>query len=52
MDVDYRLEHLTDYNRHAVQLIILSFRQYENLASELGELAGCSVAGSVAKPVD
>ena len=38
MDVDKRLEHLMAYNRLAVRLKLLSFGQYENLASELGKL--------------
>ena len=40
MDVDHRLVNLMAYNRLAVQLKLLSFEQYENLASELGRLLG------------
>ncbi len=49
MDVDHRLEHLTAYNRFAVQLKILSFRH-----TRIWQVnwEGCSVAGSVAEPVD
>jgi hypothetical protein len=49
MDVDHRLEHLTVYNRLAVQLKILSFRH-----TRIWQVnwEGCSVAGSVAEPVD